>query len=222
MTTEAIEDYLKIIYDLQKQGMEVSTTALSDKLGVAPASITGMVKKLASLKLVNYKPYQGVTLTIEGERIALQTIRHHRLVESYLSETLDLSWDEVHREAEKWEHVLSDEMEQRIDERLGYPKADPHGSPIPAKDGTLPEIDRIPLSALNDGDSGTIVEVCDDDPELLRRLQRIGMLLGVEIAVVSNPPAGRTITIQLEGSPHTFDFQESDCIYIKLASKSDQ
>ena len=201
MTTEAIEDYLKVIHELQQARKEVSTTALAERLGVAPPSITGMLKKLASLKLVHYKPYHGVTLTEKGKKIALETIRHHRLVECYLSATLGMPWDEVHREADKWEHVLSEDMEQRIDKLLGHPQTDPHGSPIPGKDGTLPSIERIPLDQLAIGQLGVVFEVCDEDPELLRHLHAVGLLPGVEIKLVSFSAEQAVVTIELNKIP---------------------
>src|SRR3990172_692831 len=134
MQTQAVEDYLKAIYELQAGQKQVSTTALSERLAVAPASVTGMVKKLAALKLVDHQPYQGVTLKPAGEKIALEVVRHHRLVESYLSEALGVPWDQVHAEADKWEHVLSEDMEDRIDALLGHPTTDPHGAPIPGRE----------------------------------------------------------------------------------------
>src|SRR5437867_7774832 len=132
MHTESVQNYLKTIYELQHEQGRVATTLLADRLGVAPASVTGMIKKLAGMHLVTHEPYQGVVLTEAGERIALEVIRHHRLIERYLAEALGVPWDEVHEEAEKWEHVLSEEMEERIDAMLGHPTTDPHGTPIPA------------------------------------------------------------------------------------------
>src|SRR5918912_2318913 len=138
MQTQAVEDYLKTIYEIQREQGKVATTVLAERLGIAPASVTGMVKKLAGLHLVAHEPYQGVVLTEAGEKIALEVIRHHRLIERYLAEALAVPWDKVHEEAEKWEHVLSEDMEDRIDALLGHPTTDPHGAPIPARNGTLP------------------------------------------------------------------------------------
>src|SRR5690606_11473175 len=123
--TAAVEDYLKTIYDLARGGRPVTTSALAERLGVAPASVTGMVKKLAEMKLLAHEPYRGVALTAAGRRIAVEVIRHHRLVETYLHQALGVPWDEVHAEAEKWEHVLSEEMEARMDAALGHPTTDP-------------------------------------------------------------------------------------------------
>ena len=139
MYTESIENYLKAIYEIQKERGKVSTNALSEKLGVAPASVTSMIKKLSEKKLLTHKRYQGVLLTGAGQKIALEVIRHHRLVELYLAEALGVPWDKVHDEAEKWEHILSEDLEDRMDAVLGYPTRDPHGSPIPSRDGTLVE-----------------------------------------------------------------------------------
>jgi DtxR family Mn-dependent transcriptional regulator len=221
MTTEAIEDYLKVIYELQRIHGEATTTALAEKLNVAPPSITGMLKKLASLKLVQYKPYHGVTLTDQGERIALETIRHHRLVESYLSETLEVPWDEVHLEADKWEHVLSEDMEGRIDRLLGFPETDPHGSPIPGEDGALPEVATLPLHLLAVGDSGIVVEVLDEDTVLLRRLWKIGLIPGVEIKMISASADKARLTIEFNKAHHAIQAHEASSIYLKPAELSD-
>ena len=137
MLSGAVQDYLKTIYKLQEQGGAVSTSALAEAMGVAAASATGMVKKLAVLKLARHSPYQGVVLTKAGEKMALEVIRHHRLLELYLAEALGYSWDKVHEEAERLEHVISEEFEEKIFEALGRPTRDPHGDPIPTKDGTL-------------------------------------------------------------------------------------
>jgi DtxR family Mn-dependent transcriptional regulator len=222
MTTEAIEDYLKAIHELQRRYGEVTTTALAEKMNVAPPSITGMLKKLSALKLVNYKPYHGVTLTSKGERIALATIRHHRLVERYLSETLDIPWDEVHREADRWEHVLSDDMEGRIDSLLGFPETDPHGAPIPRQDGALQEIETIPLHQLATGDIGIVSEVSDDDSALLRRLLGIGLLPGEEIKMTTKSADKGAVTIEYNENQHTFQAHEANLIMIKSVEASDR
>jgi DtxR family Mn-dependent transcriptional regulator len=197
MQTQAVEDYLKTIYELQGQEGRVSTTSLATRMGVTPASTTGMIKKLAKLKLVIYKPYQGVELTRAGESIALEVIRHHRLIEKYLAEALGVPWDQVDAEADKWEHFLSDELEARIDAYLGYPKRDPHGAPIPSLEGHLPPSSEIRLSELTAGQSASISEVSDHDPELLRYLGDLGLFPQVEVTVLEAAPFEGPLTIRI-------------------------
>jgi DtxR family Mn-dependent transcriptional regulator len=197
MQTQAVEDYLKAIYELQSQEGRVSTTALANRMEVTAASATGMIKKLAKLNLVTYQPYQGVELTQAGKAIALEVIRHHRLIEQYLAETLGVPWDQVDAEADKWEHVLSDELEARIDAFLGYPERDPHGAPIPSLEGHLPPSSEIRLSELNPGQSAYISEVSDHDPELLRYLGDLGLFPEVEVTVLEVAPFDGPLTIRV-------------------------
>jgi DtxR family Mn-dependent transcriptional regulator len=178
MHTQAVEDYLKIIYELQREQGKVATSMLAERLGVAPASATGMIKKLAGMHLVTHEPYQGVVLTAAGEKIALEIIRHHRLIERYLAEALGVPWDQVHDEAEKWEHVLSEALEDRIDAMLGYPTTDPHGAPIPTRNGTIAQLASMRMADLQPGQSAVIVEVSDHDSALLRYLGGLGMYPG--------------------------------------------
>jgi DtxR family Mn-dependent transcriptional regulator len=200
--TQAVEDYLKTIYELQAGDKQVSTTALAERLGVAPASVTGMVKKLATMKLVVHQPYQGVTLTRAGETIALEVVRHHRLVESYLSEALGVPWDQVHAEADKWEHVLSEDLEDRIDALLGHPTTDPHGAPIPARDGSLPAGEFRRLVDLPVGETAVVAEVSDHDPALLRYLGEMGLYPQVRVSVVSAAPFEGPLTVRVGKSEH--------------------
>lgn len=202
MQTQAVEDYLKTIYELERESGKVSTTALSERLGVAPASVTGMVKKLAGLKLVEHEPYRGVALTAAGQKIALEVIRHHRLVESYLAEALDVPWDKVHQEAEKWEHVISEEMEDLIAAKLGHPATDPHGAPIPARDGSMPEGDRVRLSDLEPGDTAVVAEVSDHDPELLRYVGELGLYPRATVQVIATAPFQGPVTVLIDGDQH--------------------
>jgi DtxR family Mn-dependent transcriptional regulator len=195
--TEAVEDYLKSIYELEQQQQKVSTTALAEHLNVTPASATGMIKKLAELNLVGYERYQGVSLTEAGRKIALEVIRHHRLVELYLAEALNVPWDKVHAEAEKWEHILSEELENRMDEALGYPTSDPHGAPIPSRDGRIERIPCIPLAELPIGQVAEIVEVSDHDPELLRYLGQMHLYPQTKIELRAAAPFDGPLTIAL-------------------------
>ena len=195
MQTQAVEDYLKAIFELQGQEGRVSTTSLANRMGVTAASATGMIKKLAKLNLVTYQPYQGVELTQGGEAIALEVIRHHRLIEQYLAEALGVPWDQVDAEADKWEHILSDELEARIDAFLGYPDRDPHGAPIPSLEGLLAPSSEIRLSELTPGQRAYIAEVSDHDPELLRYLGDLGLFPEVEVTVLEVAPFDGPLTI---------------------------
>lgn len=197
MQTQAVEDYLKTIYELQCKEGTVSTTSLAREMDVTAASATGMIKKLAKLQLVAYEPYQGVELTNSGEKIALEVLRHHRLIERYLSEALGVPWDQVDEEAEKLEHILSDGLESRMDAFLGYPKTDPHGAPIPSLEGHIPPSSNLRLSDLTPGQSAVIAEVSDHDPEMLRYLGELGLFPQVEVAVMDAAPFEGPLTIQI-------------------------
>lgn len=184
MLTQAVEDYLKAIFEIERERGKVATTVLAERLDVAPASVTGMIKKLAEMRLVAYEPYQGVALTESGHKIALEVIRHHRLVELYLSEALGVPWDQVHDEAEKWEHVLSEDLEDRIDAALGFPTTDPHGAPIPKRDGTMAPLAQQRLANMLPGQSAIIAEVSDHDSALLRQLGAMGLYPDTRVDVL--------------------------------------
>ena len=177
--SSAVEDYAKAIYALQMRGREpVSTTALAERLGVTPASASGMVKRLGELGLVEHQPYRGVTLTDGGRRVALEVMRHHRLLELYLVESLGVPWDRVHEEAEVLEHVLSEELEELIAAKLGDPTRDPHGDPIPTRDLTIQEGPTLSLQALESGARGRFARISDSDPDMLRFLAERGIAPG--------------------------------------------
>ena len=186
----AIEDYAKAIYALQErgEGCAVTTNALAERLGVTPASASAMVKKLDGMGLVTHVRYRGVQLTPKGTAIALEVLRHHRLLELYLSETLGLPWDRVHDEAEVLEHVLSEELEELIAAKLGDPTHDPHGDPIPTRDGLIPDEPTVSLQALATGDCGRFVRISDSDPEMLRYLAARGIAPGDSFEVVDKQP----------------------------------
>jgi len=188
--TSAVEDYAKAIYALETRGEggAVSTNALAERLDVTPASASNMVKKLDSLGLVRHVPYRGVQLTPEGVRVALEVIRHHRLLELYLAETLDVPWDRVHDEAEVLEHVLSEELEELIAAKLGHPTHDPHGDPIPTKDLRIEEGSHTMLQELEPGACGVFVRVSDSDPSMLRYLAERGIELGARFEIVDKQP----------------------------------
>ncbi|HEY7692366.1 MAG TPA: metal-dependent transcriptional regulator [Gaiellaceae bacterium] len=185
MLSASIEDYAKAIYVLEERHGVASTTALADRLEISAPAVSAMVKKLAALGYVTHVRYRGVRLTEEGRRIALEVLRHHRLLETYLVEELGVPWDRVHAEAEVLEHVLSEGLEERIAAKLGEPTHDPHGDPIPAADGTLVEPPTVALAALGPGDRGRFVRVSDSDPRLLRELAGLGIRPGDELEVVA-------------------------------------
>lgn len=204
--TPAIEDYLKGIYILQHRGDEVTTSQLSAHLGgIKPGSVTGMLKKLADLQLVAYTPYQGVHLTEGGERLALEVIRHHRLLELYLVEALGYTWDEVHEEADVLEHYMSEKLEARIAARLGDPDVDPHGDPIPARDGTLPPSGSQRLADLHAGMHAQVVRVREQHPERLRYLASLGLVPGATLAVETVAPFDGPVSIRLAAAVHPLD-----------------
>lgn len=197
--TISTQDYLKHIYELTENGESASTNALARKLNIKAASVTGMVQKLASAKpaLVEYHKHQGVTLTKEGRKAALEVIRHHRLLEAWLVQTLGYSWDEVHEEAERLEHVISEDFERRIATAMGHPTRDPHGEPIPTADLKMPLDDTMPLSALRPGQTGTIKRVKASETELLRYLDGLGLLPGVQIEVKDHSPFDHNLTVKV-------------------------
>jgi len=187
--TSAVEDYAKAIYALEtREDAAVSTNALADRLGVTPASASSMVKKLAALGLVRHEPYRGVRLTTKGLNVALEVIRHHRLLERYLAEELGVPWDRVHDEAEVLEHVLSEELEELISAKLGHPTRDPHGDPIPTPDLRIVEGPTTALHDLEPGAHGVFVRVSDSDPEMLRYLAARGIRPGDAFEVVDRQP----------------------------------
>ncbi len=214
MYTESIENYLKAIYEIQREKGKVSTNALSEKLRVAPASVTSMIKKLSEKKLLTHKRYQGVKLTQAGQKIALEVIRHHRLIELYLAEALGVPWDMVHEEAEKWEHVLSEDLEDRMDAALGHPTRDPHGSPIPSRDGTIIELDSVPLTDMRPGQYGVVAEVSDHDPKLLRYVGKMGLYPKAKIKVVSVEPFSGPITLKVGDASHVLGAEAAQHIFI--------
>lgn len=197
--TISIQDYLKNIYELTENGEVASTTALARKLNVRAPSVTGMIQKLASAKpaLVEYEKHQGVTLTKEGRKAALEVIRHHRLLEAWLVQTLGYSWDEVHEEAERLEHVISEDFEQRIAAAMGNPLRDPHGELIPTADLKMPLEDTSPLSALRPPQAATVKRVKASDPELLRYLEDLGLVPDTQIEVKDYSPFDHNLTVKI-------------------------
>lgn len=197
--TISIQDYLKVIYELTESGASASTNALAQKMKVSAPSVTGMIQKLASSKpaLVEYQKHQGVTLTREGRKAALEVIRHHRLLEAWLVQTLGYSWDEVHEEAERLEHVISEDFERRISAAMGHPMRDPHGELIPTEDLKMPADTSVPLSALRSGQGGVITCVKAADTELLRHLEGLGLVPDAGIEVKEYSPFDHNLTVKV-------------------------
>jgi len=200
--THAMEDYLKVIYQLQSEGDKVTTQAIAERLHVQSPSVTNMVKRLAEINLVDHTPYRGVGLTTSGEKAALEVLRHHRLLELYLAEALGYSWDEVHDEADRMEHTISEEFEARIDRALGYPTTDPHGDPIPTAGGEIQPVPDLRLGDLASGDSGIIERVCDRDPEKLRYLGSLGLYPLAHVRVLECYPFDGPVRVAIDGTEH--------------------
>ena len=199
----AVEDYAKAIYALERRGgEEVTTNALAERLGVTAGSASGMVKRLGELGLVEHEPYHGVSLTEDGRRVALEVLRHHRLLELYLAESLGVPWDRVHQEAEVLEHVLSEELEELIAARLGDPTRDPHGDPIPTRDLKIDEGDSVSLQSLQAGARGTFTRVSDSDPQMLRFLAERGIAPGGEFEVVEKQPFDGPLFVRFGDEVH--------------------
>jgi len=200
--SDAIQDYLREIYKLESGGIRATTTAIAGRLGVSAPSATGMVKRLAALGLVEHERYRGVVLTEAGRRVALEVTRHHRLLERYLAEMLGLPLELVHGEADRLEHALSEELEARIDESLGFPSHDPHGHPIPDTALTVPKPSIRALSTLATGESATVRSVPDDDADLLRYLADLNLLPGARVEVRSSAPFAGPLTVRVGRAQH--------------------
>ncbi len=218
LRSSAVEDYTKAIYALEaRDGEPVSTNALAERLGVTPASASGMVKRLVELGLVTHRPYHGVHLTEAGRRVALEVIRHHRLLELYLVESLGVPWDRVHQEAEVLEHVLSEELEELIAAKLGDPTHDPHGDPIPSRELTIEEARTESLQSLQAGDQGTFTRVSDADPEMLRYLAERGIAPGDPLEVVDRQPFGGPLFVRFGSDVHTLGGELARAMRVELA-----
>lgn len=212
--SQSVEDYLKAIYVLQTEGNGASTNNIAEALSVSSASVTNMLKKLSKLKLINHKSYRGAELTKAGEKIALEVIRHHRLLELYLKEVMGYSWDEVHDEAENLEHHISEQFEDKIAELLNHPTHDPHGDPIPTKDGVVPEMASLAITDAELNEPYLIGRVKDQDPELLRYLEKTGIIPGVKLKVIEKAPFNGPVKILLEGKETTIGNGVAKDVYL--------
>lgn len=213
LLTSQAEDYLKTIYQLARGG-KVTTQSLADALGVTPASVSGMLRKLSDLSLVEHTPYYGAILTENGQKVALEILRHHRLLELYLTQALGFSWDEVHEEADRLEHVISEAFEAKISALLGDPHFDPHGHPIPRLDGTMPDHHVESLTDALVDEQVTISRVHDGDPEFLRYLSELGLIPGVELLVLKKDSLGGTLSIQVSGHQHVLSLGVAQKIWV--------
>jgi DtxR family Mn-dependent transcriptional regulator len=202
----AVEDYCKAIFTLQARTEQpVATNALAERLGITPGSVSAMLKRLDELGLIEHVPYRGVRLTDDGRKVALEVIRHHRLLELFLAESLDMSWDRVHAEAEVLEHVISEDLEQLIADKLGNPTLDPHGDPIPSAALELHEPETLALDRLQAGDDGVFVRVSDADPEMLRYLSELGISPGDRLLVLERQPFGGPLLVSFGEGEQSFE-----------------
>jgi DtxR family Mn-dependent transcriptional regulator len=214
-----VENYVKAIYAIatRRAGSEddsASTGEIAAALGVSPGSVTGMLKTLSESKLATYTPYEGVRLTEDGRRLALKVLRRHRLIEQFLTQTLAMSWDEVHEEAEHMEHVVSDRLIDRIDAYLGHPQFDPHGDPIPQADGSMTTPQGVPLSELPQGSGFQVVRVVDQDSAFLRYLSDCGLDLGTTGILQEKRKESGAIVVQVQGRPMALGFEAAGKVLV--------
>jgi DtxR family Mn-dependent transcriptional regulator len=217
--TQSIQDYLKHIFKLSEDGTPASTNDLAVRLGIKPASVTGMIQKLAAAEppLVDYQKHQGVTLTPAGERAALEVLRHHRLLETWLVQSLGYTWDEVHEEACRLEHVISEDFEERMDAALGHPTHDPHGDPIPTAELVIPTDETHPLSSMRPKQQAIILRVTDEDPALLRHLGDLGLIPGARLEITSYSSFDNNLTLSVDGrSPSVVGLAITSKIFVEV------
>ena len=212
--SQSVEDYLKVIYQLETEGPGATTNNIAEMMEVSSASVTNMLKRLARLNLIEHTSYKGAKLTEAGCKIALEILRHHRLLELYLKEIMGYGWDEVHEEAEKLEHHISEQFEDKIAELLNYPTHDPHGDPIPTKDGIMPKMALLPLTVASINNQYIIGRVRDQEPELLRYFEKIGVIPGVEIRIIDKAPFNGPILVKLEDIEKTIGFNIAEQVYL--------
>lgn len=218
--TPSMEDYLKAAYRLEQDGGAVTTLRMAEELGLSGPSVTNMVKRLDELKLVVHNRYHGIALTPSGRSVALEVIRHHRLLELYLSEALGFTLDEVHAEAERLEHHVSEELESRMEQALGFPQFDPHGDPIPGRDGELPVLADSALETLAAGDSGRVSRVSDRDPDRLRYLYGLGVKPGSHIRIVECLPFDGPVRIEVDDTEQLLPHSVAQLVRVETDQRS--
>ena len=216
--TSAVEDYLKAIYALGAEGKRATTSALAERMQVSAPSATAMMKRLAELGLVERAPYRGVVLTDKGRLCALEVLRHHRLLERYLADSLGMSLDEVHAEAERLEHVLSEELEAEIDRVLGYPATDPHGDPIPTADLVIAAEPAQRMAELEPGQAAVVRQVPDGDPSLLRYLAGLGLVPSTRFTMVDKAPFGGPLTLDVGGTQQAVGVELAERIGVEVTA----
>src|SRR4051794_18006398 len=222
-TNEGAENYAKALYELQAREPEgVGTTAVAQRLGVTPASASGMLRRLADEGLVEHVPYQGTRLTPDGERIALEVIRHHRLLELFLAEVLGMPWDRVHAEAEVLEHHISEELEELIAAKLGEPALDPHGDPIPDRDLAVSADDSVSLTDLDPGDHGVFTRVSDSDASMLRYLAERSIQPGASLVMKGREPFGGPLVIEIGDRTHPLGAELAESMRVRRIAGRDR
>ena len=200
--TASVEDYLKAIYEIERGAGAAGTNEIAQRLRCAPASVSGMVRRLSEAGLIDHEPYRGARLTDAGRRAALRTLRRHRVIEAYLTEALEYPWDRVHAEAERLEHAASDDLIDRMAAAIGEPRTDPHGAPIPTREGTMDDPIYRSVADLVAGQRARVVRVSDDDPALLRYLGELGIVPGAELRLLEKAPFEGPITLRIGRSDH--------------------
>lgn len=219
MSSESIEDYIKAIFQLGKNGDLVQTSAIADRLEVRPASVSNMMRRLATLGFLVHAPYRGVKLTKEGELLARRMVRRHRLIERFLVEVLDYPWDEVHEEAERLEHAVSPGFMDRLNKLLENPSTDPHGAPIPASDGTMDESAHPALVELRAGDTACVRRVRDDDGDLLRQFGQLGIRPGALIEVLEANDEEGTMVLRVGGKLRRLDHAAASGVFVEKTAE---
>ena len=215
MKNQSTEDYIKSIYRLQKEGKSVTTSELARHLQIGDGSVTDMLKKLSIRKLISYEPYRGVALTGAGRTLALKIVRRHRLWEMFLVKYLGYPWDAIHDEAERLEHVTSDELERRLDITLGFPKVDPHGDPIPNSSGEIEDDKCTALSHFSPGDSVRVVRVSDDDPAVLKHVAGIGLALNHSLVVTKKMEFDGSMSVKVGTEEHFVSSKLAEHIFVQ-------
>jgi DtxR family Mn-dependent transcriptional regulator len=216
--SQSIEDYLKVIYQIQERSQWVTTSVLAERLGHAPSSITNMVQKLQKLGYLDYAPYYGFKLTEKGRRLALGILRHHRLLELFLVKILGYSWDQVHQEAERLEHAVSDEFVERVDRLLGHPRLDPHGDPIPTEEGRVKEASHPQLLECSAGDSAVVRRVSDASDDFLRYAAELGLVPEARVDILERAPFDGPIRIRVRGREHFIGRDAAQRIFVERKS----
>jgi len=216
MISPSVEDYLKALYKLEVEsdGEPVSTGVLATAMEVTPASASNMVKRLRDLDFLVYTAYEGATLTEHGRKVALEVIRHHRLLELYLKEVMGFEWGEIHDEAERLEHHISERFESRIEEMLGHPTRDPHGHPIPSRDGSVDEVSGQLLSDLHEGDVARIDHISDEDSDVLHLLEQRGLLPGATVEVIETRPLEGLLVVCVDDNEQLLGEPVADKVFV--------